>query len=105
MKLGYYIFDKIPRMYPKWRVAVLATGERDARQYINVFWRGGTLVEKPTPGTIVRADCGGVTEKAQAILHEREESIYQYRKELRSKFPDAPEEWISERVVDKFWEG
>jgi len=91
-------------MHKKWRVAVLSTGEKDARQYINVFWGGGTLAEKPIPGMIVRADCGGVTEKAQAVLHEREERIYQYRKELRSKYPEASEEWISERVVDKFWE-
>lgn len=70
-KLSYFLYDRIPGCWPKWTLAVLAVGRREADQYVKAWHHGGTFVGKVESGT-VKADCGGVTEAAQAVLRSRE---------------------------------
>lgn len=72
MNLVYFLYDRFPGRWPAWTLAVLATSRRDADQYVKAWHHGGTFVSKVQSGD-VKADCGGVTETAQAILREKNE--------------------------------
>jgi hypothetical protein len=65
--LTYYLFDHLPGSWPGWTLAVLAVSERDARNYVKAWHKGGTLAGTATSGT-VKAHCGAVTEDAQKKL-------------------------------------
>jgi hypothetical protein len=66
-KLTYYLFAELPGYYPKWTLAVLAVNRHDAKTYMQAWHHGGKFVGQVESGT-VKADCGGVTEAAQAVL-------------------------------------
>jgi hypothetical protein len=70
----YFLYDRIPGCWHGWTLAVLATGRRDADLYMKNVNHGGTFLKKIESGT-VKADCGAVTEAAQAILHSKMERI------------------------------
>jgi hypothetical protein len=74
-KLIYFLYSRFPGLWHKWTLAVLATGRRDADHYIKAVYRGGTYAGKVEGGT-VNADCGAVTEAAQAVLHTKNEKLY-----------------------------
>ena len=67
--MKYYLFANIPNQHAAYSVAVLATGPEDARRYIKTSWRGGKLLSVIERGE-VKADCGGVTDAAAAVIHE-----------------------------------
>jgi hypothetical protein len=64
---AYYLYDGIPGVWHRWTLAVLAVSRKDADQYINVLHGGGHYVGTVTYGT-VKADCGAMTEAADAEL-------------------------------------
>ena len=66
-----YIFAELRGAHPSWSLAVMAVGERDAREYVRIAHGGGRLVQKPQPGASVKASCGATTEAAQSVLRER----------------------------------
>jgi hypothetical protein len=65
--LTYFLYNNIPGCWHGWTLAVLATGQADADAYCKAWHHGGKRAGKVTSGT-VNADCGGVTEAAQAVL-------------------------------------
>jgi hypothetical protein len=71
-KTKYYLFNQFPGLWPKWTLAVLAVGLGDARTYVKATHRGGKFCGEVNSGD-VKADCGAVTEAAQAVLHEKME--------------------------------
>lgn len=60
---------------PNKTVAELAVGQKDAREYMRACWNGGRLTGQIDSGK-VKADCGGVTDKAGEIIHEEREREY-----------------------------
>ncbi len=70
--MNFYIFNQLPGMAPAYTVAVLATGEADARRHIKATWRGGSLTGEVESG-IVNAHCGATTDAAMAELRRRME--------------------------------
>jgi hypothetical protein len=65
--LSYFVYSQIPGVWKNWTLAVLATGRRDADNYVRAWHHGGKF-SYSGPNT-VKADCGGVTSAAQEILH------------------------------------
>lgn len=65
--LSYFIYSKFPGN-AKWRLAVLATGRRDADLYIKHLHHGGKFSYSVVGGGSVDADCGAVTAAASQIL-------------------------------------
>lgn len=59
-----YVFDNIPGSGKDWTLAVFATGEKDARNYIRANHPGARLVNVIKDGK-VDACCGAVTESAR----------------------------------------
>jgi len=66
-----YVFGEIPGVHHSWTLAVMAIGEKDARDYVRATHRGGKLIQKLGPGSTVKASCGAATEKAQEVLREK----------------------------------
>jgi len=69
--LSYFIYSQIPGSGKGWTLAVLATGRRDADEYIKNVHRGGKFSYAVIGGGTVKADCGAVTSAAGEILKER----------------------------------
>jgi hypothetical protein len=72
--LTYFLYNNIPGCWHGWTLAVLATGQADADLYVKNYNRGGKRAGKVTSGT-VNADCGAVTEAAQAVLGAKSDSM------------------------------
>lgn len=70
MRLTYFLYDRFPGRWHKWTLAVLAVGRRDADAYVKAWHHGGTYCGKVESGD-VRADYGGTTEAALAVLREK----------------------------------
>lgn len=70
--MNYYIFDRVPGYYPKYRFAVLAVSAHDARQWMRNVNKGGTLVQTITSGE-VKADMGALTTAAEQRIREQRE--------------------------------
>jgi hypothetical protein len=70
MSLTYFLYDRLPGVWPKWTLAVLATGQVDADKYIKLNHPGAKRCGSVTAGE-VNADCGAVTEAAGEILKEQ----------------------------------
>jgi len=67
--LVYYLYNRIPGVWPKWTLAVLATSQADADNYVKLQHKGGKRAGKiDRPGLKVTADCGAVTENAGLVL-------------------------------------
>jgi len=69
--LSYFVYSRIPGSGKGWTLAVLATGRRDADEYIKSVHRGGKFSYAVTNGGTVKADCGAVTSAATDILKSR----------------------------------
>jgi hypothetical protein len=70
----YFLYDRIPGCWHGWMLAVLAVGRRDADTYMRNVHHGGTFIQQIMTGD-VKADCGAITEAAQAILHAHMEEL------------------------------
>lgn len=66
-----FVFGEFPRVHKSWTLAVMAVSLHDAREYVRLTHKGGRLIYSPEPGAHVNAHCGATTEKAQAVLRER----------------------------------
>jgi hypothetical protein len=87
--MKYYLYSNITGCHPSWTVAVLAVSRSDANQRINgPMWRGGKFAGEVESGN-VKADCGDVTEKAGAILHEQLEEEYLRAKAVQARLTRA----------------
>ena len=65
--LTYFLYKHLPGAHSSWTLAVLATGQADADQYVKAYNGGGKRAGKITNGA-VNASCGAVTPNAAAIL-------------------------------------
>jgi len=72
-QLTYYLYNNIPGAWTGWTLAVLATGRKEANEYLRNVHRGGKFLMKIESGT-VKADCGAVTPAAQEILRAKNEA-------------------------------
>ncbi len=70
--MTYLLFSNIPGQHPNYTVAVLAVGQKDAREYMRTSWGGGKLAGQVASGQ-VKADCGAVTGAAEAVIREKRE--------------------------------
>lgn len=69
MTLAYYLYTDIPGAGRGWTLAVLATSQQDARNYVNNYNGGGRYCGRvDQAGATVRAHCGAVTPSAEKIL-------------------------------------
>jgi hypothetical protein len=69
--LSYFVYSQFPGIWKGWSLAVLATGRRDADNYVRSWHHGGKFSHSVCIGGSVKTDCGGVTSAAQEILHEQ----------------------------------
>jgi hypothetical protein len=67
VNLHYYLYTNIPGAGKGWTLAVLATGRRDADDYVKLMHPGATCKGK-LDGPKIKADCGAVAYGAQAVL-------------------------------------
>ena len=65
-----YLFTDIPGSGKSWTLAVLATSKRDAAEYVKRADGGGKFAGEVAPGKVA-ADCGAITNSAQAEISSR----------------------------------
>lgn len=64
-KVSCYLFNELPAAkWDGWTLAVFATSQRDARNYIKAYHGKGHFIGEIKSGH-VQADCGAVTENAR----------------------------------------
>lgn len=65
--MTYFLYNHIPGTHHTWTLAVLATSQHDADEYMRRYNKGGKRAGEVKSG-VVKADCGAVTSAAQSIL-------------------------------------
>jgi hypothetical protein len=72
--VSYFLFNEFPGVWKNWTLAVLAINLKDARDYIKIHHGSGRYLGEIKFGT-VKADCGAVTDAAQAEIHTENERM------------------------------